>query len=213
MEDDSNDLLIAAIKHSINSFNLKNALFLAERLFAQSNSRRLETSAFLLAKVHYLLGNHKQCKYLLDSCSTDSNTILLYGASCLELDSWQEGEIALRRWVEQDKAKLKLSTEQSNDLNLSAIYFMLGNICKKVSRLQQAADAFLKCLELDPLNFTAFQSLCDIGKYQANDRYTWLKANQTRSAPRKFIRLDFSPKIIAFLGKRVIRIYTLSVEK
>ncbi|KAJ3306747.1 anaphase-promoting complex subunit cdc27 [Kappamyces sp. JEL0829] len=151
-------ILIPAIQSAIDSFQYHNALFLAERATAIDPSPSTGVEAlFLLAKTHYLLGNKKQCKAILEGLVSSSGPcVLLFATCCLELNHLQEGQHALRTWLEHHQT--------NNDVLVKAsIYCLLGRIHRQVGRLKDARDALVKCLELDPINWTAFCMLADIG--------------------------------------------------
>lgn len=140
-----------AIKHSLQTFNYQNAIFLAERL-AVSNQPE---ASLTLAKIQYQLGKKAICKSLLDSCSDNVVVVLLYANASMDLDQFQDGETTLRRWLAKS-----ISVE---DHYSSAVYYTIGKICKSVGRLKEAKEALITAIEFDAFNFTAFQLLSDLG--------------------------------------------------
>ncbi|RUS14794.1 anaphase-promoting complex, cyclosome, subunit 3-domain-containing protein, partial [Endogone sp. FLAS-F59071] len=172
--------LRALIWHSLDNHLHRNAIFLAERLLATDSTD--EDSIHLLALCHYL-----------DCQTTAAYTILkgagsvkcryLFARCCLQLDRPQEGEMALTLALsekrnqparndehgEADRAEKKTVfgldsiTIRNDTPDEASILCLLGLLCKKASRINQALDYFHKCLKLNPFMWTAFEGLCQLG--------------------------------------------------
>jgi Anaphase-promoting complex, cyclosome, subunit 3 len=84
----------AAVNNLISVKDYESAQFFAERLVASDKSI---SNAYLLANVHFLNGNTKAAKDLLDPTSNHFSTVYLFGMCCYKLGMYQEGETALRR--------------------------------------------------------------------------------------------------------------------
>jgi hypothetical protein len=122
--DPCEQILKQSIRHAIDTFNYKTALFLSERLVATSPD---QDHIYLLAKTHYLMGQKNQCLLLLDPI-TLPQAIILYGTCCLDLQKYKIGEVALRKWIETHM--------DSNPIELSNIQLLLGMMCKYVTLIQ-----------------------------------------------------------------------------
>jgi tetratricopeptide (TPR) repeat protein len=180
MEYGSEQLLALAISKSIQTFSYENAQFLAERLLAIDPTS--VSHLFLLAKTHYLQQNYKFAYFLLDTIE-HGPSVLLYAECCLKLLKLENGVLALRKWIstsidrtdnnnDQNSSSNRISpTDQNNssdkcDLGLlSAAYCLLGKIERRVGRVEQARLALQSCVEIDPLNWTAYKLLAEIGKW------------------------------------------------
>lgn len=115
-------LLFNAIQHSMDYYDYKNAIFLAERAVAIDSTN--QESLFLLAKSHYLDGNKNTCKLYLDSNTSHGPSIVLLGTCCLDLKLYSHGQATLRKWIDLNKSNC------SDPSELASAYSCLGRISR-----------------------------------------------------------------------------------
>ncbi|XP_010890806.1 cell division cycle protein 27 homolog [Esox lucius] len=151
----------AAVWHALNHYAYRDAVFLAERLYAEVHS---EEALFLLATCYYrsgkaykayrLLKGHScttpQCKYLLSKC-------------CVELNKLAEGEQILTGGVlNKQKSQEDIVTEFGDSACFTLS--LLGQIYCKTDRLVKGSECYQKSLSLNPFLWSPFESLCQIGE-------------------------------------------------
>ncbi|BDA50167.1 Cell division cycle protein 27 homolog [Coccomyxa sp. Obi] len=144
--------LVACIHESLSLYLYENAQFLCERLVAafpkQDHYYLLATCYFRSDQVHraynLLLGNSNdpQSRYLLAQC-------------CMRLGKHQEAEHALN--PDGDRAMGEVP-------NGAAGYYLLGKICALSNRHEEAAHYYAAALTLDPLLWSAYEELCNLGE-------------------------------------------------
>ena len=106
------------INKAIEHFNYETALFLAERLV--TIDKTCADYSYLLAKVHYLMGNTKFASSILDCTGYHGASVILYANCCLKLSLYKQGQEVVQRYIEQNL---------ENELSAVA-YLMLGKLCK-----------------------------------------------------------------------------------
>jgi hypothetical protein len=120
METDTcEQILKQSIRHALDTFNYKTALFLCERLVATNPDHE---HVYLLAKTHFLMGQKNQSLSLLDPLVSSVHSIVLFGTCCLHLSKYKLGEVTLRKWIETHM--------DSKHLEISNLHSILGMICK-----------------------------------------------------------------------------------
>ncbi|XP_075440649.1 cell division cycle protein 27 homolog isoform X2 [Ascaphus truei] len=151
----------AAIWQALNHYAYRDAVFLAERLYAEVHS---EEALFLLATCYYrsgkaykayrLLKGHScataQCKYLLAKC-------------CVDLSKLAEGEQVLSGGVlNKQKSHEEIVTEYGDSACFTLS--LLGHVYCKTDRLPKGSECYQKSLSLNPFLWSPFESLCEIGE-------------------------------------------------
>ena len=133
-----------------------NAIFLAERLFAENAE---EENAYILAVAYHRQGKPvrakealrgrkgEQCRYLLAQC-------------CVELGELTEAESELAggAGVSYDSGEY-----QNRVPNGAAGFYLLGRVCRLTGRSKQAVKHLRTALELNPLLWSAYEELCQLG--------------------------------------------------
>lgn len=165
----------ALIQEYLKVMCLENATFLAERLVA---SCRTTNALYLLAICHYRSGSAKRALMVLEDVKISSpSTDYLIAKCCYDLEYYGRAEEAL---LQQARADFRVAAPQgeSSHLNMddwllksspcpipngAAGLYLLGNICRKSSRKQRAIKYYRMSLELDPLMWTSFEALCELG--------------------------------------------------
>lgn len=151
----------AAIWHCLNHYSYMDAIFLAERLYAEVDS---DDALFLLATCYYRAGKpgraysilHKkegkssQCKFLLARC-------------CLDLNKLNEVESAL---TDSNVLKTKSHDDIISEFGDVACFAMqlLGRVCSRTERLTKATEAYMKSLRLNPFLWSSFEALANMGE-------------------------------------------------
>lgn len=160
--------LKSIIYYSLDNHLYRNAIFLAERLLAYEPTN--DQNIHLLAKTYYSSGQQSSALSILEGVQSPA-CVYLFARCCLDLDKLHEGETALLGLLESDAALPKAAdqTEERFDLRRTevpdeaAISYLLGQICKKAQKTEQAAIYFSRCLKLNPFLWSAFESLCELG--------------------------------------------------
>ncbi|KAI0228359.1 cell division cycle 27 [Lamellibrachia satsuma] len=150
----------AAVWQCLNHYAYRDAVFLAERLYAEVST---DEALFLLATCYYRSGKPEsayrllttkscpmpQCRYLLAQC-------------CIDLDKMSEAEVALTGNIFQ---RHRSSPEDLvNDFGEVApfTFRLLAKIYSKTERNTKAVESHRKCLRLNPFMWSAFETLCHL---------------------------------------------------
>mmetsp|Transcript_48619 Transcript_48619/g.157586 ORF Transcript_48619/g.157586 Transcript_48619/m.157586 type:complete len:244 (+) Transcript_48619:28-759(+) len=164
-----NETLWAYCQSSLQNHLYENAIFLAERLCAETPS---EASRLLLANCHYASGAPARACAILGNCSAPQNRYLL--ALC---------HVKLGRHLEAQRALLGSASPSADPAgtaivpNGAAGLYLLGTICLKVqpqppaslprddtNERSRAVLYFKRALEIDPYLWSAYEALAALGK-------------------------------------------------
>uniref|UniRef100_A0A8C5TWJ7 Cell division cycle protein 27 homolog n=1 Tax=Malurus cyaneus samueli TaxID=2593467 RepID=A0A8C5TWJ7_9PASS len=169
----------AAIWQALNHYAYRDAVFLAERLYAEVHS---EEALFLLATCYYRSGKAYKAYRLLKghSCTTPQCKYLL-AKCCVDLSKLAEGEQILSGGV--------LNKQKSHDdivmeFGDSACFTLslLGHVYCKTDRLAKGSECYQKSLSLNPFLWSPFESLCEIGEKPDPDQTFKLTSLQNFSS-------------------------------
>ena len=190
--------LIDAIKESLQNFLIPNATFLAERLLAE---RDTEEHRSLLADCY--MGENKQYKayHILLQCKTEENRYKL-AMACLKLNKLKEAEKALIPSHFSDFMSNKYSNQSTyrieNVPNGSYGLYLLGLINEKQQKHSEAKEFFIKCLELNPTIWVAYEKLCKLGEHiLPNKIFTEVKYKIYENGKKKPVEIPATQKNIA----------------
>uniref|UniRef100_A0AAX7TIP0 Cell division cycle protein 27 homolog n=1 Tax=Astatotilapia calliptera TaxID=8154 RepID=A0AAX7TIP0_ASTCA len=149
----------AAVWQALNHYAYLDAVFLAERLYAEVRS---EEALYLLATCYYRSGKPYKAYRLLKahSCSTPQVRFLL-AKCCVELSKLAEGEQVLIGGV-LNKQK-RCSADSPTD------------------RVAKGAECFQRSLTLNPFLWSPFQNLCHLGEKPDPDQVFRLSSLQNCS--------------------------------
>ncbi|XP_055008431.1 cell division cycle protein 27 homolog [Boleophthalmus pectinirostris] len=151
----------AAVWQALNHYSYLDAVFLAERLYAEVRS---EEALYLLATCYYRSGKAYKAYRLLKAHSCCSPQLrFLLAKCCVELSKLAEGEQVLVGGVlNKQKSQDDIVAEfgDSAPFTLS----LLGHIYCQTDRAAKGAECFQKSLSLNPFNWSPFQSLCHLGE-------------------------------------------------
>ncbi|XP_036306924.1 cell division cycle protein 27 homolog isoform X13 [Pipistrellus kuhlii] len=151
----------AAIWQALNHYAYRDAVFLAERLYAEVHS---EEALFLLATCYYRSGKAYKAYRLLKghSCTTPQCKYLL-AKCCVDLSKLAEGEQILSGGVfNKQKSHDDIVTEFGDSACFTLS--LLGHIYCKTDRLAKGSECYQKSLSLNPFLWSPFESLCEIGE-------------------------------------------------
>jgi len=158
-----------AIWHALNHYQFEDALFMSERLIAESQNQE---EVFLLATCHYRMGNKWATKEILEKYGNESSQCrFLYTRVLVDLN--EEGK-ALSE-LSGSCLTLTKDGEYSRDVSdfiyefqdsTSFALILAAEIHQTNRQYDRAADCYKKALAHNPFLFTPFQKLCQIGKGQ-----------------------------------------------
>ncbi|KAI8142454.1 hypothetical protein BJV82DRAFT_516862 [Fennellomyces sp. T-0311] len=173
-------VLMALIHKDIDDFDYKNALVLAERLYALDRDN--DEYRFLYAKCLYLLNDcNGSYSVLKDTDSIPCRN--LFARSCLDLGNqteamdakqtfWREGVKALTAALDMHKRDFSDTHYWGDDLasammrshmpSRGSIDNLLGELYSKLENIQGAAIHLWESLDDNPFKISAYTTLCDI---------------------------------------------------
>ncbi|MBN3308813.1 CDC27 protein, partial [Amia calva] len=169
----------AAVWHALNHYAYRDAVFLAERLYAEVHS---EEALFLLATCYYRSGKAYKAYRLLKghSCTTPQCKYLL-AKCCVDLSRLAEGEQILTGGVlNKQKSHDDIVTEFGDSACFTLA--LLGQIYCKTDRLAKGSECYQKSLNLNPFLWSPFESLCQIGEKPDPDQMFKLTSLQNFSS-------------------------------
>ncbi|KAL5005582.1 hypothetical protein ScPMuIL_016740 [Solemya velum] len=151
----------AAIWDALNHYAYSDATFLAERLHAEVSS---DDALYLLATCYYRVSKPMQAYMLLQKfgCPTPQCKYLM-ARCCLEINRLPEAESILAGNV-FTKSKAHDEIEAEFGTMACHVYSLLGNLYSKSERTQKAADCYRKSLKLNPLLWSSYEQLCQLGE-------------------------------------------------
>lgn len=150
-----------AIKHALNHYAYRDAIFLSERLNAEVNS---DESLFLLATCYYRSGKpNRAYTVLTNSSSTSARCKLLLAQCCVAIHRLNEAETAIVGNIVTKAKSIDDVVAEFADMAPYALA-LLGTIYRRTDRLVKAAESFQRCLKLNPFLWSAYEALCQIGE-------------------------------------------------
>ncbi|XP_055531084.1 cell division cycle protein 27 homolog [Wyeomyia smithii] len=151
----------AAIWHCLNHYDYQDAIFLAERLFAEVES---EESLFLLATCYYRAGQKHQAHWLLSTKGVRSTQCRFLLSKCaFDLKQYSEAEHTLINDDHLRARHLDEVAKEFGDIGCFALE-LLSKICQKTERSGLANDASRKAVNLNPFLWHSFADLCNRGE-------------------------------------------------
>ncbi|KAL1520325.1 hypothetical protein AB1Y20_021915 [Prymnesium parvum] len=147
------DALWACAQQSLQNHLYENAIFLAERVVAESTT---EASKLLLATCYFQAGASNRAEMVLLGAKAPQNRYLL--ALChMRLGKLNEAQHALLGSSSHDAAATAAVP------NGAAGLYLLGMICLKSQQRERAVTYFTRCLALNPFLWSAYEALCQLG--------------------------------------------------
>lgn len=164
----------AAIWHALNHYAYDDAIFLAERLFAEVGSN---DALFLLATAYFRAGKPRVSQMLLDKHgATAPECRLLYAQAAWDLQQYAKVEKTLTSdsigGVSKSATSAKgrshiasVISEIQNEYGESACFALslLGQVYLRSERPETAEQCLLASLKLNPLLWMPFQRMCQAG--------------------------------------------------
>ncbi|XP_064474918.1 cell division cycle protein 27 homolog isoform X2 [Ornithodoros turicata] len=155
----------AAIWHCLNHYAFSDAIFLAERLYAEVRS---DESLHLLATCHYRAGNPSSAYSLLQRQGVHTpQARYLLARCCLDLRKFAEAELALLSGIPSASSLTKAGMDELASTFGDTAPFalaLLGQLCARTERAIRAAEAHKKSLKLNPFLWSSFESLVNMGE-------------------------------------------------
>ncbi|XP_025096976.1 cell division cycle protein 27 homolog isoform X2 [Pomacea canaliculata] len=150
----------AAIWDALHHYAYGDAIFLAERLYAEVASNE---ALHLLATCYYRGGHPTQAYMLLQkrSCPTPQCKFLM-AKCCLETKKYAEAERMLAGNV-LTKTKTFEEIEAEFGAMSCHVFSVLGQLYSKTDRVQKASECYKKSLKLNPLLWKSYEALCQLG--------------------------------------------------
>ncbi|KUF78853.1 Cell division cycle protein 27 B [Phytophthora nicotianae] len=202
--------LVGQVQRYLNLYVYDNARFLAERLVAHHPS---EENALLLATCYYRKGQTARAAEVLNGAMRAENRYLL-ACCCFQQNHMAEAENAL---LGGEKCNIDDPDTMENVPAGAAGLYLLGRVCRRGNRRQQAVTFFVKrlhkvestdivacvvvgaaSLEMDPFMWSAYEELCELGANLEASRF-FGDANYFESvgADEEFgSRLEFSDRTV-----------------
>ncbi|KAG4063873.1 Cell division cycle protein 27 A [Phytophthora cactorum] len=148
--------LVGQVQRYLELYVYDNARFLAERLVAH---RPNEENALLLATCYYRKGQAARAAEVLSGATRAENRYLL-ACCCFQQNQLVEAENAL---LGGEKCHIDDLDAMENVPSGASGLYLLGRICRRGNRRQQAVACFAKSLEMDPFMWSAYEELCELG--------------------------------------------------
>ncbi|KAK2143694.1 hypothetical protein LSH36_819g00003 [Paralvinella palmiformis] len=151
----------AAIWHCLNHYDYNDAIFLAERLFAEVGS---DEALYLLGTCYYRSGKPKQAYTILKNKGVPSPQCrYLLARCCLDINKLSEAESAL---VGNILHKPRSQDDMVNEFGDVACFAfsLLGKIFSKTERTARATESYRRSLKLNPYLWSSYESLCHLGE-------------------------------------------------
>lgn len=151
----------AAIWHALNHYAYEDAIFIAERLFAEVDS---DEALYLLATCYYRAGRIGAAYSILKRKGCHSPQCrFLYARCCVDLKKFSEAEFSITGSSIAKTKSLDDIVSEFGDYS-SFVVQLLGHVCYKTSRFNKAAEAYRKSLKLNPFLWSSYESLISLGE-------------------------------------------------
>ncbi|CAG0880265.1 unnamed protein product [Darwinula stevensoni] len=143
----------------LNNHAIADSIFMAERLLAESKT---EENTFLLASCFYRGGRPDKAHLILSKFGGVSPHSRYLLAKCyLELDRLNDSESVIQGGGMKNR-NLEDVINEYGDL-APFVLQILGQIYARTERENKAIEAYRKAIKLNPLLWTCFQALCNLG--------------------------------------------------
>ncbi|CAF2495598.1 unnamed protein product [Rotaria sp. Silwood2] len=151
------------INQFIHNFDYVDAIFLAERLYAEVKN---DESTYLLARTYYLSGDVNKSYWLLRNSSIEHVPAakILLAKCCFDTDKLHEAEsILVGNCLSINTLALDDFVNDHGDQAAFALQ-LLAKVCEKSDRHQKASECYRKSLKLNPFLWSSFEALCHLGE-------------------------------------------------
>uniref|UniRef100_F6XWY9 Cell division cycle protein 27 homolog n=1 Tax=Ciona intestinalis TaxID=7719 RepID=F6XWY9_CIOIN len=157
------DPIKSAIWHCLNHYAYKDAMFLAERLYAEVAS---DEAMFLLATSYYRSGKPKVVQILLEKHGMrQPECKLLYAQACWDLENYAQAEHVLAGGSIKFKSIVNIVSDVQMEYGDSASFALslLGCIYQHTERGDWAEYCLTSSLKANPFLWSSFEQLCEAG--------------------------------------------------
>ncbi|KAG0301857.1 anaphase-promoting complex subunit cdc27 [Dissophora globulifera] len=164
------------IKYSLDKFEFRTAVFLAERLLYEARSdeyaqsEQEEYARYLLAMCHYRQGDPEIAWAVLER-STSPRSRFLFARCCLEVRRYVEGNSVLEGLLKDTNLVNCPTTDVMTSAGVSnigepdraSVLNLLGHTARAQHRHKVAVKYYKEAVELNPFLWEAFENLCELG--------------------------------------------------
>ncbi|XP_060584098.1 cell division cycle protein 27 homolog [Ruditapes philippinarum] len=151
----------AAVWDALNHYDYRDATFLAERLCAEVVS---DETLYLLATCYFRSGKQRQTYALLQKRGYNSPELkYLYAKCCMHVEKFSDAEFVLAGNILTRQKTMEDIEKEFGNL-ASHVFNVLGAIYTRTDRNQKAIECYKKSLKLNPLLWSAFEGLCQLGE-------------------------------------------------
>ncbi|KAG0265156.1 anaphase-promoting complex subunit cdc27 [Mortierella polycephala] len=164
-----------AIRYSLDKFQFRNAVFLAERLTSHTRGPghgecEREHARYLLATSHYRQGRPEIAWGVLEGC-TSSRSRYLFAQCCFDLRRYIECNGVLE-WLLEDNTMPRGSATDvltsrnaswDSDPDKASVLNLLGHTARVQQRHKLATKYFKEAFEINPFLWEAVENLCELG--------------------------------------------------
>ncbi len=161
-------LLRQAVYYHLDNASYDNALFFSERLAA--HDPKSSESSFLLALSHFRLGDYRSACEVgkpIGYRGLHLGCVYVYAQSCLALERFREGIVALEKsrglWVSKNNLGRHTASTRTLHPDVASVSCLLGKLYRAIEDKKKAIACFEDALRANPFMWDAFTSLCDIG--------------------------------------------------
>lgn len=157
------DSIKVYINQFIHNFDYVDALFLAERLYAEVKN---DESTYLLARTYYLSGDVNKSYWLLRNSSIEHVPAakLLLAKCCFDTDKLHEAESILVGNCSSINTLLLDDFVTDHGDQAAFALQLLAKVCEKSDRHQKASECYRKSLKINPFLWSSFEALCRLGE-------------------------------------------------
>ncbi|KAI5459938.1 hypothetical protein BGZ63DRAFT_425884 [Mariannaea sp. PMI_226] len=163
-----NGLLRQVIHYHLDNSSFKNALFFAERLFAQDT--KSNESPYLYALCHLRLGDYRSAYDVskpLAYRGVHLGCAWVFAQACLALERYKDGIHALEKsrglWSSKTTMGKHNATSRAGLPDAPSVLCLLGKLQRGYDDKKKAISCFEEALKLNPFMWDAFTALCDMG--------------------------------------------------
>ncbi|KAJ3038716.1 hypothetical protein HDV00_000376 [Rhizophlyctis rosea] len=158
------DYFVQIIGELLEHQDTETALVLAERLAAAYPT--YNEPPYLIAKAHLHAGAPHIAARALERQTSYPPSRFLYAYCCYSLERQEEArrELQILKSQADKDGRIEWEAPGGSKLKLSQICSLIGKVERRMANVQNASDSFTKALQLDPLLWSAYQNLCEMGK-------------------------------------------------
>eukprot|EP00111_Clytia_hemisphaerica_P019211 TCONS_00056726-protein len=151
-----------AVWQALNSYCFNDAVFLAERLYAEVKNEEL---LYLLATTYHRSSQTKRAyHHLKNNTFTSIHNRYLFAVICYQLDKLREAELALTGIYNPINPKTPTAIASEFGSMAGMALQLLGNIYKKSESIPRAVAHYKQSLKCNPFLWHSYECLCNLGE-------------------------------------------------